>query len=141
MARVLYQSSNFDSSSARLVLLSQHLLQDNDKHKVKAVLDDLVKSGHHLCVVADRNVKGGHTDHYRHQMKKFLKTSSYPVKFASYDEYNGMKFAIDTDDMDRIDYEGPTERILNTNKIGPMYIRNDYIIDYYNDLIKLKYYK
>nr|QEE79912.1 Maco-A 25 [Mamestra configurata nucleopolyhedrovirus A]QNH90499.1 maco-A 25 [Mamestra configurata nucleopolyhedrovirus A]UVZ34859.1 hypothetical protein [Melanchra picta nucleopolyhedrovirus] len=141
MSRVLYQSCNFDASSSLLVLLSQHLLQDNDKHKVKAVLDDLVKRGHHLCVVADRNVEGGYTDHYRHQMKKFLMKSTYPVKFARYDEYKGVKFAVDTDDMDRIDVEGPTERILNTNKTGPMYITNDYISDYYNVLIKLKDYK
>lgn len=79
-------------------------------------------------------------------MKKTLIKWGYPVKFAKFDEFKGYKYDIDTDDWDRVDYNGPQEDILVTidgkqvTKQVPMLVRNDYIVNYYTDL-KLKYNK
>ena len=140
---VIYQSKDFDIN-APLVLFSQHLLQ-SFKTKSVSVMNDLVGKGYHLCVVADRNVyknietkKVNFTLQYREKMKKTLMALNVPVKFALLDEFAGVKFAIDTDDFDRIDYKGPKETITVTTPEGlikkrtvPKYVRNDFIVNYF----------
>jgi hypothetical protein len=112
--KVLYQSPGFNAT-APLVLFSQHLLQ-NDETKSKAVLNDLATKGYYLCVVADRNVienKRNRTQYYCDLMKKTLVALGHPVKFAHLEQFDDMAFAIDTDQFDRIDYDGPIEIITS----------------------------
>ncbi|AIZ48581.1 asb023 [Agrotis segetum nucleopolyhedrovirus B] len=140
-SRIVYQTPDFDAA-AKLILFSQHLLQEEDAIKTKAVLIDLASKGYHLCVVADRTVimkkKFDLTTHYRERMKKTLMQLGCPVKFAHLEQFDGMRFAIDTDDFDRIDYDGPKETILLGNqkkRTAPKYVRNDFIRDYYRRLL------
>ncbi|ACI28728.1 agip26 [Agrotis ipsilon multiple nucleopolyhedrovirus] len=141
LPRIIYQSPNFDET-ADLILFSQRLLQEEeDEINTKAVFADLVSKGYHLCVVADRTVvvkkKFDLSAHYRQLMKETLVQLGHPVKFAHLEQFDKMRFAIDTDDYDRIDYEGPKETILlgKRKRTAPKYIRNDYISDYYKRLL------
>jgi hypothetical protein len=154
---IVYQSPCFNAN-APLVLFAQRLIQDNER-QAKYVLRDLVSKGYSLCVVADRTeiitkihpitkrkIKIDVSNEYIKKMKKTLMKWGYPVKFAKFDEFKGYKYDIDTDDWDRVDYNGPQEDILVTidgkqvTKQVPMFVRNDYIVNYYTDL-KLKHNK
>lgn len=146
--RVIYLSEKFDKN-ASLVLFSQRLIQDNE-FESKYVLRDLVSRGYSLCVIADRReviikvdpdtgdkIKIDLSDEYIAKMKKTLIKWNYPVKFAKYDEFKGYKYDIDTDDWDRIDYDGPYEETMKgSGKRAPKYIRNDFIVNYYKNLVE-----
>ncbi|QEI03424.1 hypothetical protein [Spodoptera cosmioides nucleopolyhedrovirus] len=147
-AKVIYLSEKFDEN-APLVMFSQRLIQDNE-NEAKYVLRDLASKGYSLCVVADRReiitkihpvsnikIKIDVSNKYIAKMKKTLTKWNYPVKFAKYDEFKGYKYDIDTDDWDRIDYDGPYEETLkDLGKKVPKYIRNDFIVNYYKNLIE-----
>ncbi|AJK91750.1 ORF089 [Spodoptera frugiperda granulovirus] len=155
MSKVVYYQANNFKINDKLILLSQHLMQD-DETKTKMVMDDLVNNGYSLCVVADRKVeeemidrvtkkkyKIDKTNQYRQKMRRSLIRWGYPVKFASIDHFKGLSFDVDTDEYDRIDYKGPVEDVLVTLHDGrqsvkklPEFICNDYIRNYYNIIKK-----
>ncbi len=137
-AVVYFKDQRFDSK-ALLVFLGQRLVQKNIKQS-KVVLENMAKQGYSFCVLADRTVYRNKVDisqKYRDMLIADLK--GLPMLFAEGDAFAGMKYTIDTDLFDRIDYEGEYEDIVvrgGKKRRVPKYIINSYIFDAYAELTR-----
>lgn len=135
---VYFKDPSFDGGRP-LVYIGQRLAQDNVKHS-KVVLQNMADQGYSFCIVADRREYRNRVDisqEFRDMLIKDLR--GLPVMFAEDGAFAGMKYAIDTDSFDRIDYEGEYEEITvrgGEKQRVPKHIINSYITDAYNKINK-----
>ncbi|ACH69482.1 hypothetical protein D1Q00_gp122 [Trichoplusia ni granulovirus LBIV-12] len=133
---IYFKDPSFDCKG-ELVYIGQRLLQDNIQQS-KTVLQSMARQGYSFCVVADRTEYRDKVDisyEFRNMLVADLK--GLPVLFAEDGAFAGLKYAIDTDLFDRIDYQGEYEDVVirgGKKQRVPKYIINSYIFDAYAEL-------
>lgn len=136
---VVYFKDPSFNCKRQLVYIGQRLLQNNIRQS-KAVLQNMARQGYNFCVVADRTEYRDKVD-ISHEFRNMLVADlkGLPVLFAEDGAFAGMKYAIDTDLFDRINYDGEYEDVVirgGEKQRVPKYIINSYIFDAYAELTR-----